>query len=173
MPLQIFHNPLNLFAVGRAWHLFLAHPHLFTSMHIFVAFYKNIYSVKKWAVVTVNFVVFIIICDDSNPMSPVVMQNLHKFLIFHYWVLGYLTNKRSWTSATCSNWLLQKILNPWIALFDSILLFVMSFKSLFVTVSLVFLKEVIYPFLSSSISFSLFTSSSCISSSTILSIAGP
>ena len=64
-----------------------------------------------------------------------------------------------------------KGLNPWITLSDGILLFVMSSKSSFVTGSFVFLKEVLHPFLSSSILFSLFTSSSCISGSTMIFIA--
>ena len=43
-------------------------------------------------------------------------------------------------------------------------------RSLFVRGSFVFLKEVVCSYLSSSISFSFFTSSSCVSSSTILPI---
>ena len=45
-PLQIFHNLLNLFAVGRAWHFFLAHPHLLASMRIFVASQNHLFGPK-------------------------------------------------------------------------------------------------------------------------------
>ena len=90
------------------------------------------------------------------------------FFNTEYWNIWQ--GKGSWSPATCSNCLLQRILNPWITLSDTILLFVMSSKYSFVTGSLVFEKELLYPFLSSSIPFSLFASSSCISSSTKLSI---
>ena len=46
MPLQIFHNPLNLFAVGRASHLFLAHLHLLATMRIFVVLQNHVLGTK-------------------------------------------------------------------------------------------------------------------------------
>ena len=81
MPLQIFHNPLNLFAVGQSWNLFLAHPHLLATLCIFV-------------VVIINFAVFTIIYAENNPVSTIVMWNLQKILIFHYWELNCLTKQR-------------------------------------------------------------------------------
>ena len=46
MPLQIFHNPLNLFAVGRAWHLFLAHPHRLATFHKFAVLQNHLCGTK-------------------------------------------------------------------------------------------------------------------------------
>lgn len=79
-------------------------------------------------------------------------------------------SRGSWSPPTCSNFLLKRILNPLITLSESILLLVMFSRSSFIRRSFVFLKEVVCSYLSSSISFSLFQSSSFISSSTILSI---
>ena len=46
-----------------------------------ILFYKIIYST---VIVIINFAVFTIICADGNLMSPVVMWNLYKLLIFHH-----------------------------------------------------------------------------------------
>lgn len=63
--MQVSYNPPNLFVVGRAWHLFLAHPHLFGTMRIFAVLQYYLLACK-YAVVIVDFTIFTIIFADST-----------------------------------------------------------------------------------------------------------
>lgn len=63
--MQVSYNPLNLFVVGRAWHLFLAHPHLFGTMRIFAVLQYYLLA-WKYAVVIIDFTIFTIIFADST-----------------------------------------------------------------------------------------------------------
>ena len=125
-------------------------------------------------------------CLSPHPLivgkSPVILT--------HILICYALTGKGLWRPATCSICILQRMVNTWMTLFallDSILLFVISFRSSFVTESFVYLKEVLSFSVSLSVSLlslclfslslclSLFSSisfylSSCMPSTTILSI---
>ena len=63
--MQVSYNPLNLFVVGWAWHLFLAHPHLFGTMRIFAVLQYYLLA-WKYAVVIIDFTIFTIIFADST-----------------------------------------------------------------------------------------------------------